>query len=353
MSDVFRRGFYITVIASLVGLYAVSIGAEALFVESAVGGQGQGWLFGSSIDASCWIATPKHVVEVENEVKTFLWRDQFGNEGRGVEPFHESADFDLVFARASGRGSGACLSRLGSADLTRTIMSQPVVWAQTMLKTNLRAVPMQVSDAGDQLLRFEPVEESDQPLMQQGISGAPLLYRPDPKSVGVPLAMITKIPREQQLYGLALRFDVVKAEFLSLAFDGPAGTGRADESSYQIVRANGVSATSETSADALKSKDGCWEAMPPEGQASFFVEIIPSGPEIHGVDISLDAACGPAPDSILVQAPQGQGWTTVASCTMQAATAVCVTGRRRVRALRIVIIKRDGSKAAINSLVLR
>ena len=63
--------------------------AETVLIEGAGQSKGQGWLFGSPQDASCWVVTPAHVVRAGKTgmVSDFIWRDIDGRQGSGVSAF--------------------------------------------------------------------------------------------------------------------------------------------------------------------------------------------------------------------------------------------------------------------------
>ena len=98
-------------------------GAETVFIPLPFAEKGNGWVFGSREDRSCWIAFPWHLVEREGDVKGMDFVDQSGRSGETASPVRaidvagvESGTGldDLAFARIiSGRRTGECTSRLG------------------------------------------------------------------------------------------------------------------------------------------------------------------------------------------------------------------------------------------------
>lgn len=325
--------------------------AEPVLVLAENGQKGQGWLFGSPVDGECWIAMPRHVVEAGGALHAFLWRDVQGNEGTGREPKAASQKLDLAFARIDGRASGRCLSRLGTDDLTSVVMRQPIVWAQSMFKTHLRAIEMRISDANAQYVRFEPIKSESTENLNKGLSGAPLVLRDPSGGADRPIGLVVRVSKAKG-FGHALRFDTIKTEFAGIVAKSSANTGRVtlqNDLGIRLINATGRSQSSDTAVGAALAEAGCWIARPAPGARSFNVEVHPTSPGlvVSSVDVRFEPRCGPRPDALIVQVLEGKLWSTAASCEISPLAARCVIGRRKMTPLRLIVIKRDGMNVAI------
>lgn len=351
--------FYNLIIALLL-LTPISSQAETVLVHSKIQAKGQGWLFGSPTDASCWIAVPKHVVEIKKNgsVAEFHWSDKKGHEGRGIEVFVPEKDIDLAFAKATGKAKGDCLSRLGAQDLSFTVSRQLEVEAMVMQKTFTSPKKMEIRDFDNKYFHFSPVDEAAQEAMQPGLSGAPLMLRSKNTSDDKPMGLICNINKKEQT-GYALRFDKIRTLFLESANKQPASNAAKKDASdipaFNLINATGISHSTDTTADYALIDKGCWVAKPPAGKKNFEVMLKFANQQnvFSGLSLRFDRKCGQQPDAIMLEHKQGQHWSHLTDCRFSSEeAATCVTAKRKLHELRLKVIKRDGGEIAIAKIEL-
>lgn len=333
--------------------------AEPVLIKSGARTFGQGWLFGSPRDASCWVATPRHVIESsrDGELKDFQFSDLKGVEGLGVNPIIPRKGLDLAFAKVSGRAKGSCLSRLGGDDISFTIRRQPNVEAMKMQSTHTSPKKMAMRDFNKDFVVFAPVDDSASDAMKPGLSGAPIIFRSN-NGRDIPVGLVNTINKDKKS-GHAVRFDVIKQLFLSLAMptDTVHSDGNIEVSSQTLtVRdVTGISANADSSVSAALNKTGCWIARPPDGERSFSAIIVPSASTTyHSLIISFaEKDCGKKPDGLILEKPQRKGWTTFSSCKFAGAQASCPITGQSIDQLRLTIISRSGEPVAIQQLQIK
>lgn len=328
--------------------------AEPVLIHSATQGKGQGWLFGSPKDASCWVAVPKHVValKIDGPVANFRWRDAKGFEGTGANPLVPSEHHDLAFAQALGRETGSCMSRLGVADISLVVARQPTVEAMSMQTTQVAPRRMILRDYNGDVLRFEPATEQAKKRLQPGLSGAPLVLREN--NVDRPIGMVTHVgPNREQ--GYALRFDVIRRLFANLEVQAEKASTTVDKSiAFDLVNITAESLDTSKTQASLLNQAGCWAATPAEGARSFAMEIVPKkiGVSLSGLTLDFDEACGTTPDSLILEAQRGKNWIMISSCPIAAQHATCNISKRKPSRLRLTVIRRDGAAIGLSNVQL-
>ena len=329
--------------------------AEPVLITSKAGAKGQGWLFGSPRDASCWIAVPRHVVETHKggPLADFQWRDAKGREGSGVSPYEPMVGLDLAFAKASGRLDGACLSRLGGDDLSFVVARQPTVEAISMETTHVEPRRMQLRDFNGDYVRFAPANDEARREMKPGLSGSPLVLRTGGEAPDRPVGLVANVDPSQD-FGHAVRFDTIKRLFLTSSKDQIETLPADPDNEFTLVNSTGVSRDQSSSAEASITDSGCWIAAPPAGARSFSIEIAPHNPgaSFSGVALVFDQTCASVPDGIVLEKIQGENWTTLSGCRLSASRAHCVAAGQSIDRLRLTIIRRDGAEVGVSRIEL-
>ncbi len=347
------------IITALIAILCVTLinvsNAEPVLIKSGARTFGQGWLFGSPKDASCWLATPRHVIESsrDGELKDFQFSDLKGVEGIGINPIIPRKGLDLAFAKVSGRATGSCLSRLGSDDISFTIRRQPNVEAMKMQSTHTSPKKMAVRDFNKDFVIFAPSDEIASNAMKPGLSGAPIIFRSN-DGRDIPVGLVNTINKDKKS-GHAVRFDVIKQLFLNLAIPadtvGSDGNTEASSQTLTVRDVTGISADADSSVSAALTRAGCWIARPPEGKRSFSAIIAPSSAATyHSLIVSFDIKCGEKPDGLILEKPKGKGWTTFSSCKFADAHASCTITGQSIDQLRLTVISRSGEPKAIRQL---
>lgn len=327
---------------------------EPVLIQSATRAKGQGWLFGSLFDASCWIAVPKHVIatRIDGEVANFRWRDSNGYEGTGQDPIIPSDTVDLAFAAAVGREPGSCLSRLGANDIGQIVARQPIVEAISMQSTHVEPERMRLRDFSRDMLVFEPVTESAKERLKPGLSGAPLVLRGSEQDRLI--GMVTSVGTSL-IEGYAIRADKISSLFTGYVKQNSIGVESAEaQQEFYIASVTAVSASLGNSIASLQEAKGCWEAKPPENARSFQLELVAKNDDAYfsAVELTLDEACGENPDSMLLEELRGSTWVTLADCEVSPHRVLCRMPRRKFSRIRLTLIKRDVSAVGISQIQL-
>ena len=328
--------------------------AETVLIEGAGQSKGQGWLFGSPQDASCWVVTPAHVVRAGKTgmVSDFIWRDIDGRQGSGVSAFIPKVGTDLAFAKVIGRAKGDCLSRLGADTLSASIRRQPNVEAIIMQKTHVDPRAMKVRSFNEEFLTFDPSTDQVKAYMKPGISGAPLILRQE-DGLDIPLGLITSVKRDQSA-GFALRFDIIKALFMSQKPGSKENNEASAEQSFQIVSASGRSAEAGSAVNAVLTDDRCWLARPVEKKRSFDLVVQPLNKDgVSKAVIEFDPSCGSAPTTIIVEHEYKDKWQTFGQCKATPNYANCIFPKLARGNIRFTFIARDGLSRGIKRLSLK
>ena len=342
-------------LGAILVLCATSFGAlaETVMIEGAGQSKGQGWLFGSPDDANCWIATPAHVVKAgkTGDATDFVWRDVEGGQGSGVATFIPKVGTDLAFAKVIGRSKGYCLSRLGADSITASVRRQPDVEAIIMQRTHTDPQAMKVRSFNGDFLTFAPANNTVKSYMKPGISGAPLILRRS-DGLDVPLGLITTVERDQSA-GYALRFDTIKALFLSGYQGASVSAVPAQKKSFDIISVTGLSSDSQNAVDAILTQDRCWIGRPSKDKRSFNLVVKPiSNQGIAQAILEFDEACGPPPKTIITEYRNGTKWRTFGQCRLSETQAHCNFPKPVADDIRFTFIARDGLDRAVKSLSL-
>ncbi len=197
-----------TIKASLLVLalgFCVSAQAGVVRVGAGAAGQahGHGYVFGSSTDGSCWLATPAHVLQKRGgSLKSDVLHDAKGRSGVAVNPVQPDASIDLAFARVTGLG-GTCIDRLPVRRLD-TVLEAGSGARLNLIDTatsGARSLPLRIrtTDGGARAVKFsvEPVSSAanKNPKIQQGFSGG-LVDRDGAATLGsgdLPLGLVLSV----------------------------------------------------------------------------------------------------------------------------------------------------------------
>ncbi len=342
--------------------------AEPVFISTPRGGEGQGWLFGSPFDAQCWIAVPRHVIQLSpgGPLTEFQWRDRQGYVGLGMEPKStgevrsnsqagDSGDpLDLAFSRVSARPSGECLSRLGFNDLTSLIATRPMVVAAMRMATLDSPQRMRVSDFDHATLTLTAEDAAAQQSIDEGrgISGSPVLFQ-DPAGNTVPIGLVIKTDPEGGI-ALALRFDRVKrafTEFQTELANSTSPSQSTNASPFTIDRVLGESTAAVHGLEGLADPERCWGVAPNQGLRRIEIDFS-LAPDSKATTLKLrfDDRCGQLPDSLQVHRPLGAQWMSLSDCTMGDSIATCRLDGRTSNKLKLVIVSRKAATIGIQRL---
>jgi hypothetical protein len=319
-------------------LTAASARSETVFVQASYAEIGNGWLFGSRSDRSCWLAFPYHIIEDGGaaDASGIAFRDQSGRSGETGPPIHvtdvpgaegAAGHTDLAFARVTvGRKSTECPSRLGLPPLgyVEALRSDAALELTYLQKSSavtfvVDALKHVADDHRGSLLLLRARNPADSAFFQGGISGAVAELRWQGNLL--PAAMILNVT-EQQSGVLALRFDRIRAAFDVI--EGYAHSGRPAPSTKQagldftIVELSANVGEGSTPLSGLDGNGTCWRAAPPPGERA--VEILLSVPEnmgrIASIRLFADPACGPRQSAVVETASPGGGWTMLSGACL-------------------------------------
>jgi len=323
--------------AILLALLPAPIRAETVFVAAGFGEVGNGWLFGSRSDQSCWVALPWHVVATmeAQSAPPFFFTDQEGRIGEAAAPVRVTqsdlalaatgGNDDLAFARVTaGLRPGSCTSRLGlpGAGFALALATTERLQFSAMQERTRIGFPGEllraVADAGrGGTFLVRPANDADRPFMQGGLSGATVLMEWEGRLH--PAGMVLSVLDDQSA-AVVLRFDKLREAFEIIeagmgghAPDAP-DAATAEAPVIAVIGARGVVGENSAPLTAIVDKGGCWRAGPPEGERS--VEILLSvtglaGDAGHSLTLVVDPACGPAESYVVELLDESDGWVTV------------------------------------------
>lgn len=167
--------FFVMALVGIARADVVRVGPVNQFGQ----GHGHGYVFGSSTDGSCWLATPAHVLRTPQGVlKDNVLLDTQGRAGVATRPVQPDKSVDLAFARVSGLGRN-CLDRLSSRCLDNALVPGSAA-RLNLIDTGAggaRAMPLRIRtvDGGKYAIKFsvEPIASAADtaPRIQQGFSG--------------------------------------------------------------------------------------------------------------------------------------------------------------------------------------
>ncbi len=323
--------------AILLALLPAKILAETVFVAAGFGEVGNGWLFGSRSDQSCWIALPWHVVATmeAQSAPPFFFTDQEGRIGEAAAPVRVTqsdlalaatgGNDDLAFARVTaGLRPGSCNSRLGlpGAGFALALATTDRLQFSAMQERTRIGFPGEllraVADAGrGGTFLVRPENEADRAFMQGGLSGATVLMEWEGRLH--PAGMVLSVLDDQSA-AVVLRFDKLREAFEILEADAAGRTDSAPDApadgapAIAIIGVRGVVGENSTPLTALVDKSGCWRAAPPAGERS--VEIVLSVTGLaegvgHSLRLVADPACGPPESYVVELRDTGGGWVTI------------------------------------------
>lgn len=338
--------------------------AERVWIETAEGERGHGWLFGSGggTPGECWIATALHVVEdpYTRSPTPFVFVDQHGVSGESETPIavpdaiagpgDSSGLRDLAFARvAFGRERGKCLSRLGVNRLAyeTALRSSPELTVYDLLPTSFGTFTARVGGGGlgdaDGRLILAPIDPDARVHLKRGLSGA--VAEATIAGVPEPFAMVQDVDPGQDRM-LTLRFDRVRHAFEQMT---EAMSGRPEVPKrvmpYDLVSLEGT--TIEGSPTSLSGEDGpmsCWRSTASADVPSIRLVIsIPAGDTaLQWLHLVQSAACNADGAAVTLDAgvDDEAAWSKLSDCRLDDAGYRCRANLKGPRFLRINVFSR-------------
>lgn len=177
---VFSTTAKLVVSAAIIFGWGSNASAETVRVGTGASqAHGHGYVFGSSTDATCWLAAPAHVLEnAEGDLVDQIVINREGDSGVATNAFRPDEAIDLAFAEIKGLGQH-CVDRLSSRNL------DGLLEVGTEARLNLtnsnsggaKTLPLRIRsvDGGGDASYFsvEPVESAadKNPKIIQGYSG--------------------------------------------------------------------------------------------------------------------------------------------------------------------------------------
>jgi hypothetical protein len=341
--------------------------AETVFVQASFGSIGNGWLFGSRRDESCWLALPYHLIQNSGtvDIASINFIDQAGRSGETGPPIaigdvaggtEAVGNSDLAFARVTvGRKPTECPSRLGlpsAASFLEALRSDApleITFHQRQSVVNFQIEPFRLSsgETRSSLMKLRALKDADSSYFQQGISGAVAELRWQGRLL--PAAMVLQV-ETGQTEAPALRFDKIRAGFELV--EGTAKDGltmpRAPGSGldFAITSLSAHVADGSAALGQLAATGTCWRAAPPPGQRSIEIVIsVPSGAaRVTSLRLVADPACGPGQTAVLETANAAGAWSLLSSaCPIGPGGAGgCRVNRPIPRELRLRISPKGG-----------
>lgn len=342
----------------LAGL-ALSLGAAgaALAEPVRVDGvtSGSGWLFGSPSDTRCWVVTAAHIADELRRPARFTWTRTDGSTG-DVDFTWTAPEEDVAFGRVDTLPPGACPSRLGPPDLSVLVARNPEARLLQVLQTNLRTLSVRAGSYDGRIVRFDAAGPNGAARVQQGVSGGPIVIDRDNGDV-TPFAMAIKdLPGIPGAF-YAVRFDRLRAHFAQ-AEAGAASTAQAlgggtpgeHGTPYSVLRIEGATRAAGFGPGALIGDERCWSGAPADGARAARVEIETDHRGIDRVTVDLAPDCGPPPDGLILETPQGAAWRAASWCTITEHQASCDFAGSAHPRLRMVVIDRNGDGFGLSNL---
>lgn len=335
--------------ALLFGLLADPVRSETVFVDAGFGEIGNGWLFGSRSDQSCWVALPWHVVATMDSLtaRPFFFTDQRGQVGEAAAPIRVSqhaaaleaagGNDDLAFARVTaGFAPASCVSRLGlpGAGFAQALGSSARLHFSAMQEGTtigfqaelLRAVAD--ADRGSTFL-VRPANDTDRAFLQGGLSGGIVLMEWHGRLH--PAGMVLSV-LENQGGVVALRFDKLRQAFeaVEAGAETPKASEPDDTPKISVIGVRGVIGQNSTFLSIIADTGGCWRAAPMAGTRAVEImldvtDLVPG--KHYGLLLVADPVCG-MPESFVVERREASGgWTTV--------SGACPSGPEGLRPCRL------------------
>lgn len=359
----------ILLLMAALALTAMDAGAEPVEIRADFGQRGQGWLFGSARDGSCWIALPRHVLGPDDapDIAPIVFDDRRGRSGQSLAPVAVAAvpgaveaaagQDDLAFARVApgARAPGECRSRLGLAPRMYAIVlpRTRLLDLDTLQGASTARFPVEISrstndaDEGATML-LRPVSQSDNRYLVGGLSGsvASLLHDGQPH----PGAMVLKVNQRDNT-AIALRFDRIASAF-ALVEAHVAGTATPTEAAEVVTTLAGLVGQLEPGAhpvERITGEGGCWLIGIVPGERTIdLMFAVPAGQRVEWLRASLPEDCGPPVVAMLDIRSPGGGWQMLTgACHVTAPEAVspCRVARTGPFELRLRLPATDGPAA--------
>ncbi|PHR93631.1 MAG: hypothetical protein COA69_03040 [Robiginitomaculum sp.] len=359
-----------------VALTTLSVSAQAGVVRVGAGGgasHGHGYVFGSSSDGSCWLATPAHVLRAtDGSLTSNVLHDAQGRSGVAVNPIQPDMSVDLAFARVTGLGR-TCLDRLTIRRL------DSVLEAGSDARLNLidtatsgaRFLPMRIrtADGGVKAIKFsvEPVPSSanKNPKIQQGFSGG-LIDRNGAATLGggdLPLGLVlsvcdsgsaqggadidfddlfggevSKAPKHDICgaghYATVLRMDEIRRLFAEME----ASTIKPKQASSAKNNIRLLNFTGETisgTPDGLIAGSGCWTVKPDKKGRITLDYLLPDNVQTTAVSIQTCDGDGNLGGVEVRGGAEVNNTTAYRYCSASHASINCTVGSRKVKVVQL------------------
>lgn len=339
---------------------------------------GHGYVFGSSTDGSCWLATPAHVLRAaDGSLKSDVLHDAKGRSGVAVNPVQPDKSVDLAFARVTGLGR-ICLDRLPVRRLDN------VLEAGSNARLNLidtstsgaRSLPLRIrtADGGTKAIKFsvEPVPSAanKNPKIQQGFSGG-LVDRDGAATLGsgdLPLGLVLSVCDSAGSGGEEVDFDDLFGDETSSApKQDICGSGhyatvlRMDEIRRLLTKMessaikpkqtvntknnprllNFTGQTISGTPDGLISGSGCWAVQPDKKGRIRLDYLIPDNMRIKAIVIETCEGGGNLGGVEVRGGADVNSTSPYRYCTAKGADVHCTVGSRKAGVIRLGVVSKS------------
>ncbi|MFW8595539.1 hypothetical protein [Cribrihabitans neustonicus] len=337
---------------------------ETVFVAAAFAEKANGWLFGSRIDRSCWIAFPWHLVDRSGGEGGLRYFDQSGRAGETGRPARavkiegvQAAPGleDLAFARVtSGRRAGECPSRLGlpsSFAFADALRAGGPLQLTFMQEGTFRRMEMEhtlaTADAErGSLLLLRPRSPRDLGFLQKGISGS--VAEVDWHGRLRPAAMVLGEAGAGAEAVRALRFDRIRTAFEALEAQH-AGPGTepaaAERLGFAVVSLAADVRDGSAQLTALSGQGTCWRAAPPAGSRAveLVLEVAEAGRRLGSLVLAAAPDCAPPARAIVEGREPGALWEVLSSgCQAGPEPQLCRINRAAPYEIRLKLLPQAG-----------
>jgi hypothetical protein len=363
----------------LFGLLAVPARSETVFVDASFSEIGNGWLFGSRRDQSCWLALPWHVIAAMDArtAPPFAFTNQRGQVGETAEPIRVSQNAaaleaaggndDLAFARVTaGFAPEGCVSRLGlpGAGFAQALDSSARMHFSAMQERTtigfqgelLRATTD--ADRGSTFL-VRPANDSDRAFLQGGLSGGIVLMEWQGRLH--PAGMVLSV-LENQSAAVALRFDKLRQAFeaVEAGADTPLGPELDEIAKIDVIGVRGIIGGGSDLLSTITNTggEGCWRAAPAAGARAVEItlavtDLVPG--KRYALHLVADPVCGPPESFVIERREASGGWTTVSGACPSGpeGTGPCRLPPLRSMELRLRVAPGQAGWVGLSRIVLR
>lgn len=322
---------------------------------------GHAWIFGSSVNRSCWVAAPAHVFKSSNgQLQKGILSLSGGKEYQLAEkPIQPDPDIDLAFAPVNIQYH-QCRYRLGIDDLTHSISTAEEVKLTIISSTYKEGILARVRDLGidGTEMSLKPVSVQDH--FQKGYSGGLIsIPRDDLGSEDLPIGLLLRVcdPNsvDQTLnavndfsedapqnpcdgvnhYGIALRFDKIKKLFYryqtKIIERDSKDHHRRNERPIKLVSTSGHTIGAQSGPDnsfSKKDRDDtlCWRVSS-DKYKKVGAEILIVGDPIRRIKVyscSISGDDSPVGMGVQFKVSESDPWSSIRYCRSRPQSEVLV-----------------------------